>query len=129
MASKYFTPADSAMGRVKRNQIVANNVTRMMRRMSPKLVEEENKIMLLQAKENRKKIEDLINKIEEEGSEFSNKKFWEVKKDITCCISHIDDTSITIKREHFYSSEKVGFKTFLHYKKLCESYHENFMMK
>ena len=36
------------------------------------------------------------------------KKFWEHKKEITCCISHIDNTSITIKREHFYLSEKVG---------------------
>ena len=41
MAIKSFTPADSAMGRVQRNQIVANYVTRMMRRMSPKLVEKE----------------------------------------------------------------------------------------
>ena len=38
IASKYFTPAESAMGRVQRNQIVANDVTRRMRRMSPKLV-------------------------------------------------------------------------------------------
>ena len=43
MASKSFTPADSAMGRVQRNQIVENEVTRMMRRMSPKLVEKELK--------------------------------------------------------------------------------------
>ena len=41
MASKYFTPAPSAMGRVQRYHIVANDVTRMMRRMSPKLVEKE----------------------------------------------------------------------------------------
>merc|ERR1712081_132706 len=41
MASKYFTPADSAMAKQQRDQIVANDVTRMMRRMSPKLVEKE----------------------------------------------------------------------------------------
>ena len=41
MASKSVTPADSAMGRTQRDQIVANDVTRMMRRMSPKLVEKE----------------------------------------------------------------------------------------
>ena len=41
MASKYFTQADSAMGRVKRNQIVANGITRMMRKMSPKLATKE----------------------------------------------------------------------------------------
>ena len=41
ITSKSFTPADSAMGRVQRNQIVANDVTRMMRRMSPKLVVKE----------------------------------------------------------------------------------------
>ena len=41
MASKYFTPADGAMGRVQRYQIVANDVKRMMRRMSPKLVKKE----------------------------------------------------------------------------------------
>ena len=41
MASKLVTPADSAMGRTQRDQIVANDVTRMMRRMSPKLVEKE----------------------------------------------------------------------------------------
>merc|ERR1711954_634915 len=43
MASKYFTPADSAIGRVQRNQIVANDITRMLRRMSPRLVKEECK--------------------------------------------------------------------------------------
>merc|ERR1712081_102909 len=43
MASKYFTPADSAIGRVQRNQIVANDITRMLRRMSPKLVIKECK--------------------------------------------------------------------------------------
>ena len=43
MASKYFTPADSAIGRVQRNQIVANDITRMLRRMSPKLVIKESK--------------------------------------------------------------------------------------
>ena len=41
MASKYFTPADSAMAKEQRDQIVANDVTRMMRRMSLKLVEKE----------------------------------------------------------------------------------------
>merc|ERR1711954_389773 len=41
MASKYVTPAYSAMGRVQRNQIVANNITRMLRRMTPKLVEKD----------------------------------------------------------------------------------------
>ena len=29
------------MGRVQRNQIVANNITRMLRRMTPRLVEKE----------------------------------------------------------------------------------------
>ena len=41
MASKYFTPTDSAIGRVQKNQIVANDITRMLRRMSPKLVNKE----------------------------------------------------------------------------------------
>merc|ERR1711954_597616 len=40
-ASKYLTPADSAMAKDQRDQIVANDVTRMMSRMSPKLVEKE----------------------------------------------------------------------------------------
>ena len=39
MASKYFTPVDSAMARQLRYQIVANDVTRVMRRMTPKLAE------------------------------------------------------------------------------------------
>merc|ERR1711954_616812 len=46
MASKYFTPADSAIGRVQRNQIVAYNITRMLRRMSPKLVIKESKELI-----------------------------------------------------------------------------------
>ena len=41
ISSKHFTPADSAMGRVQRDQIVANDIARMLRRMTPKLVEEE----------------------------------------------------------------------------------------
>merc|ERR1711954_64866 len=46
MASKYFTPADSAIGRVQKNQIVANDITRMLRRMSPKLVINESKELI-----------------------------------------------------------------------------------
>ena len=42
MSSKYFTPADSAIGRVQRNHIVANDITRMLRRISPKLVDVES---------------------------------------------------------------------------------------
>ena len=42
MASKYFTPADSAMGRVQRNQTVVNIITRIMRRISQKLVDVES---------------------------------------------------------------------------------------
>ena len=41
MASKLVTPAESAMGRTQRDQIVANDVTRMMWRISPKLVDKE----------------------------------------------------------------------------------------
>ena len=54
------------------------------------------------------------------------KRLWEQKKEITCCISHIDNTSITIKREHFYWSESFDFTfyTFLVCKILYRKYHE-----
>merc|ERR1711954_42201 len=57
MASKYFTPADSAMAKQQRDQIVANDVTRMMRRMSPKLVEKETEdvVVVLNNANNRLK--------------------------------------------------------------------------
>ena len=66
MASKYFTPADSATGSIQRNQIVANDVTRMLRRMSPKLVEEETEELV-------RVIDNTNNRLKYSGYNFSER--------------------------------------------------------
>ena len=57
---------------------------------------------------------------------IDKKKLWEQMNEITCCISHIDNTSITINREHFDWSESfdLSFYTFVVYITLYNRYHE-----
>ena len=66
MASKYFTPADSAMARQQRHQIVANDVTRIMRRMTPKLTKKETKNEMMV-------IENAIEHLKFSGYKFTEK--------------------------------------------------------
>ena len=60
MASKLVTPAESAMGRTQRDQIVANDVTRMMRKIPPKLVNKETEevVKILDNANNKLKFSD-----------------------------------------------------------------------
>ena len=66
MASKLVTPADSAMGRPQRDQIVANDVTRMMRRISPKLVDKETEEIV-------KVLDNANNKLKLSGYKFKER--------------------------------------------------------
>ena len=92
MASKLVTPADSAMGRTQRDQIVANYVTRMMRKMSPKLEDKETDEVV-------KVLDNANNKLKLSGYKFSERH-------------HIIESGISFYMKRKQTAKENGEKMF-----------------
>ena len=92
-SSKYFTPDDSAMAKEQRDQIVANDVARMIRRISPKLVEKETEDVV-------KALNNANNRLKFSGYNFPERH-------------HIIEAGITNYKKRKQASKVKGQRMFL----------------